>query len=92
MVAFFNCPTENLDTILEQVSFSDLAVLSLASRKLYEFATPQVYLNIDLSVYRGNPRPIIHLTRSIFNNHKLAKHIELVRFRDGDEKIQRLHR
>ncbi|KAF1973544.1 hypothetical protein BU23DRAFT_533162 [Bimuria novae-zelandiae CBS 107.79] len=92
MAAFLNCPTELVDTILERVSFRDLAALSLASKKLHEFATPQLYSYIDLSIHRGNPRPIIHLTRSVFNNPELAKHVKSVRLRDGDEKIQKLYR
>ncbi|KAK7184711.1 F-box domain protein [Paraphaeosphaeria sporulosa] len=92
MAAFLNCPTELVDSILEQVLFRDLAALSLASKKLHEFATPQLYSDIDLSIHQGNPRPIINLTRSIFNNPELAKHVKSVRLRDGDEKIQKLYR
>lgn len=92
MAVFLECPTELVDTILERLSFRDLAALSLASKKLHEFATPHIYSYIDFSVRRGNPRPIIHLTRSIFNNPELAKHVKSVRLRDGDEKIQKLHK
>ncbi|KAL1597284.1 hypothetical protein SLS60_008868 [Paraconiothyrium brasiliense] len=92
MGAFLNCPTELIDTILEQVSFRDLTALSLASKKLHDFATPQLYSYIDLSIHRRNARPIIHLTRSIFNNIELAKYVKSVRLRDGDEEIQKLYR
>jgi hypothetical protein len=92
MAAFHNCPTELVDTILERVSFYDLAALSLTSKKLHEFAAPQLYSHIDLSICRGNPRPIIHLTRSVFNNPELAKQVKSVRLRDGDENIQKLYK
>jgi hypothetical protein len=91
MAAFHDCPTELVDAILERVSIRDLAALSLTSKKLYEFATPHLYSYIDLRIYRGNPRPIIHLTRSMFNP-ELAKHVKSVRLVDGDEKIQKLHK
>ena len=92
MATLLDCPAELVDSIFERLSLRDLTSLSLSSKKIHEFATPRLYSSIDLSIRRGNPRPIIHLTRTIFNNPGLAKHIKSVRLRDADEAIQKLYR
>lgn len=92
MATFLKFPTELVDTIFETLSFRDLVSLSFASKKLHEFATPHLYSSIDLSISPGNPRPIIHLTRTIFNNPELAKHVKTIRLRDHDTEMQCLYR
>jgi hypothetical protein len=78
-------------SILNQVSFRDLAAVSLASRKLHDFATPHLYSQIEFDIDRNDPRPLIHLARSIFNNPALAAHVKSVHLRDGEPEIQTLH-
>ncbi|OAG09149.1 uncharacterized protein CC84DRAFT_1241026 [Paraphaeosphaeria sporulosa] len=90
MASFLSCPTELTETILKQVSFRDLATVSLVNKKLHKFATSHLYSQINFNIYRDNPRPIIHLTRTIFNKPELAKLIKSVRLRDGEESIQRM--
>lgn len=91
MATLLDFPAELLDAIFEPLSFRDLATLVLVSKRLHEFVTPQLYSCIDLTVYCGQPRPIIHLTRSVLNNPKLANHIKSVRLLDGDWNIRGLH-
>ncbi|KAK7181480.1 hypothetical protein DPSP01_012487 [Paraphaeosphaeria sporulosa] len=90
MASFHACPRELTDSILEQVSTCDLAALSLTSKKLHAAATPLLYSRINFSIYRDNPRPLIHLCRSIFQNPELAIYIKSVRLRDGEPEIQKL--
>ncbi|KAF9738842.1 hypothetical protein PMIN06_012521 [Paraphaeosphaeria minitans] len=92
MATLPGCPTELLDSILRQVSISDLTAVSLASKKLYEFATPLLYSQIDFSIHRDNPRPLLRLSRSIFNKPKLGAFVKSVHLRDGEPKIQDLHK
>jgi hypothetical protein len=91
MASFLTCPTELIDSILEQVSFYDLVALSLVNKRLYGWATPLLYSRVDFSIRRDNPRPIIHLARSIFNKPELATYVHFVRLRDGEPEIQELH-
>jgi hypothetical protein len=90
MASFLSCPTELADAILEQVSLHDLATVSLVNKKLHKFATPHLYSHINFNIHRDNPRPIIHLARTVFNKPELAKLVKSVRLRDGEESIQRL--
>lgn len=92
MASLLSCPTELIDSILEHVSFRDLAAMSLMNKKLHESATSLLYSHIDFRIFRDNPRPVIHLCRSIFRKPELAKYIKSVRLRDGEEKIKELHR
>lgn len=84
MASFPDYPTELVNSILQHVSLRDLLAVSLVSKRLYECATPLCYSQIDLTIYRDNPRSIIHLCRSIFNKPELAAHIDSVRLRDGE--------
>lgn len=90
MASFPSCPTELADTILKQVSLRDLTAVSLANKKLHKFATPHLYSQISFDIYRDNPRPIIHLARTIFNKPELAELVKSVRLRDGEESTQRM--
>jgi hypothetical protein len=91
MASFLDCPTELIDSILEQVSLSDLLAVSLASKKLRGSATLLLYSHIDFRIYRDNIRALLHLSRSIFNKPELGTYIKSVRLRDGEPKIQDLH-
>ncbi|KAF2441745.1 hypothetical protein P171DRAFT_434377 [Karstenula rhodostoma CBS 690.94] len=90
MASFHACPKELTDLILEQVSTCDLAALSLTSKKLYTAAIPLLYSQISFNINRNNPRPLIHLCRSIFKNPELAIYIKSVRLRDGEPETQKL--
>lgn len=92
MTSILSCPTELIDSILEQVSSGDLAALSLASKKLHTHATPFLYSQVNFSIHRDNPHPLIHLCRSIFKKPELGVHVKSVKLRDGEPKIQELWR
>lgn len=91
MASLLGCPVELIDGILGHTSSNDLVAVSLASKELHRLATPLLYSQINLSVHRNNPRPIIHLCRTIFNKPELAKHVTSVRLRDAEPEIQNLY-
>lgn len=92
MSAFLSCPTELLDSILENVSTRDLVAVSLTSKRLYTLATPLLYSQIDFYINRDCLSPLLRLSRSIFHKPELGTYVKSVRLRDGEQKIQDLHR
>lgn len=91
MTSLIECPTEVIDSILEKVLLHDLIAASLASKKLHTSAKPLLYSRIDFPVDRNEPRPIIHLSRTLFSNPELATYVRSVRLRDREPAIQKLH-
>lgn len=53
--------------------------------KLHQWAAPHLYSQVNFSIYRNNPRPIIHLARSIFKKPELVEFVKSVRLRDGEK-------
>jgi hypothetical protein len=85
MAPFSACSTELIDSILQHVSLRDLLAASLVSKRLHECVTRLLYSQIDITIHRDNPRPIIHLCRSIFNKPELADRVDSVRLRDSEQ-------
>lgn len=92
MSSLLGCPTELIDSILEHVSVRDLTAVTLTSKKLHRSATPILYSQIDFYIHRNNLRPLICLSRSIFNKPELATYVKSVCIRDGEPEIQDIHK